>query len=149
MDILWWHWLVFGLFLVVVELAAAGGFYVIFFGIAAILVGLLSSVNAAGSVGVQLLLFSVLSVASLLLFRDSLVNRFQGDPQAPQIDQLVGEIGIVTEDLNPGGVGKVELRGTNWSARASTGALLPRGTRCRVTSVDGLTLSVEPEGAGQ
>ncbi len=149
MDIQWWHWLVVGLFLVVVELAAAGGFYVIFFGIAAILVGLLASVNAAGSIGAQLILFSVLSVASLLLFRDRLVKRFQGDPQAPQIDQLVGETAIVTEALQPGAVGKVELRGTTWSARTSTGALLPRGTRCRVTSVDGLTLSVEPEGAGQ
>ncbi len=60
MDLQWWHWLVFGLFLVVVELAAAGGFYVIFFGISAILVGLLASVGAADSIGVQLILFSVL-----------------------------------------------------------------------------------------
>ncbi len=149
MDILWWHWLVLGLFLVLVELAAAGGFYVIFFGIAAILVGLLASVGAAGSIAVQITLFSVLSVASLLLFRDRLVKRFQGNPQAPQIDQLVGEPAIVTEELAPGGVGKVELRGTTWSARTSTGVLLVRGTRCRVTSVDGLTLFVEPEGAGQ
>lgn len=147
MDILWWHWLVLGLFLVLVELAAAGGFYVIFFGIAAILVGLLSSVGAAGSVGVQLLLFSVLSVASLLLFRSRLVKRFQGDPQAPPVDQLVGEIAIVTEDLIPGGVGKVELRGTNWSARTAGAATLTRGSRCRVTRVDGLTLTVELEGA--
>jgi membrane protein implicated in regulation of membrane protease activity len=148
MDILWWHWFVLGLFLVLVELAAAGGFYIIFFGIAAILVGLLSSANAAGSVGVQILLFSVLSVASLLLFRSRLVKRFQGDPQAPQVDQLVGEVAVVTEDLAPGNVGKVELRGTQWSARA-VAAVLPRGTRCRVTRVDGLTLFVEPEGASE
>jgi membrane protein implicated in regulation of membrane protease activity len=149
MDILWWHWVVLGLFLVLIELAAAGGFYVVFFGIAAILVGLLASVHAAGPVAVQIILFSVLSVASLLLFRDALVSHFQGDPRALQIDQLVGETAIVTEELAPGSVGKVELRGTQWSARTSTGAVLPRGTRCRVTSVDGLTLSVEPEGAGQ
>ncbi|MEZ4413654.1 MAG: NfeD family protein [Gemmatimonadales bacterium] len=149
MDILWWHWVVLGLFLVLVELAAAGGFYVIFFGIAALLVGLLSSMHAAGSIGAQLILFSVLSVASLLLFRDALVQHFQGDPRATEIDQLVGEVAIVIEELPPGAVGKVELRGTTWSARTSTGALLPRGTRCRVTSVDGLTLSVAPEGAGQ
>lgn len=147
MDILWWHWVVLGLFLVLIELAAAGGFYVIFFGIAAILVGLLSSVHAAGSVAAQITLFSVLSVASLLLFRDRLVKRFQGDPQAPQIDQLVGEVAIVSDELKPGAVGKVELRGTQWSARSTTESVLPRGTRCRVTAVDGLTLSVEPEGA--
>ncbi len=147
MDIQGWHWLVFGLFLVLLELAAAGGFYVIFFGIAAILVGLLASAGAAGSVGVQLLLFSVLSVASLVLFRSRLVKRFQGDPQAPPVDELVGELAVVTEELLAGGVGKVELRGTSWSARARSGAALVRGTRCRVTSVDGLTLIVEPEGA--
>lgn len=147
MDILWWHWFVLGLFLVLVELAAAGGFYIIFFGIAAILVGLLSSVNAAGSVGVQILLFSVLSVVSLLLFRSRLVKRFQGDPQSPQVDQLIGEIGVVLEDLAPGNVGKVELRGSSWSARTLSGPALARGTRCRVTGVDGLTLTVEPEGA--
>ena len=80
MDIQWWHWLVVGLFLVVVELAAAGGFYVIFFGIAAILVGLLASVGAAGGIGVQLLLFSVLSVASLLLFREQAGQALSGGP---------------------------------------------------------------------
>jgi membrane protein implicated in regulation of membrane protease activity len=149
MDILWWHWFVLGLLLVLVELAAAGGFYIIFFGIAAVLVGLLSSIGAAGSVGAQILLFSVLSVASLLLFRSRLVKRFQGDPQTPQVDQLVGEIGVVLEDLLPGAVGKVELRGSSWSARSVSGSTLARGTRCQVTGVDGLTLSVTPEGVRQ
>ena len=32
----WWQWLVVGLVLVALEMAAAGGFYIIFFGIAAI-----------------------------------------------------------------------------------------------------------------
>lgn len=41
MDIQWWHWLVFGLVLVLAEVATAGGFYIIFFGIGAIVVGLL------------------------------------------------------------------------------------------------------------
>ena len=48
MDILWWHWLVLGLLLVVVELVSAGGFYIIFFGVGALIVGLLSASGAAG-----------------------------------------------------------------------------------------------------
>lgn len=147
MDIQWWHWLVFGLLLVLAEIASAGGFYVIFFGLSAIVVGLLSSGNAAGGVGLQILLFSVLSVASLLLFRSRLLKWFQTDPQAPAVDQLVGEVAIVTEDLAPGGVGKVELRGSAWSARTMSSATIARGVRCRVTRVDGLMLVVEPEGA--
>ncbi|HEX5005017.1 MAG TPA: NfeD family protein [Gemmatimonadales bacterium] len=149
MDIQWWHWFVLGLLLVLIELAAAGGFYVIFFGCAALLVGMLAGLGVAGPVGAQLLLFSGLSVASLLLFRNRLVKRFQGDPQSPQVDQLVGEAAVVTHDLPPGGVGKVELRGTSWSARARSATPLVRGTRCRVTRVEGLTLIVEPEGDSQ
>lgn len=147
MDIQWWHWLVFGLVLVLAEVATAGGFYIIFFGIGAIIVGLLSSGNLAGPTGVQILLFSVLSVTSLVLFRGRLLGWFQTDPQAPAVDQLVGEVALVLEDVAPGGVGKVELRGSGWSARTTSAAPLPRGARCRVTRVDGLVLFVEPEGA--
>ena len=35
----WWHWIVVGLILIALEMAASGGFYVIFFGIAAIAIG--------------------------------------------------------------------------------------------------------------
>jgi membrane protein implicated in regulation of membrane protease activity len=147
MDIQWWHWLVFGLVLVLAEVATAGGFYIIFFGISAIVVGLLASGNLAGPTGVQILLFSVLSVVSLVLFRKRLLSWFQTDPQAPAIDNLIGEMAVVTEDVTPGGVGKVELRGSGWSARSTSGLALPRGARCRVTRVEGLMLFVEPEGA--
>jgi len=147
MEIQWWHWIVVGLFLVVLEIASAGGFYVIFFGVSAIIVGLLASAGAAGPAGIQVLLFSVLSVVSLVVFRNRLVARFQPDPQAPPVDELVGEAAVVVEEILAGGIGKVELRGTTWSARAGTGVALARGTRCRVTKVDGLQLTVEPEGA--
>ena len=45
MTILWWHWVVFGLIVAAGELVAPGGFYIIFIGVAAIVVGLLASVG--------------------------------------------------------------------------------------------------------
>lgn len=147
MEILWWHWLVIGLLLVLAELATAGGFYVIFFGIAALTVGVLSGFEIVEPLWVQLLLFSLISIASLLVFRARLLKWFQHDPQQPQIDTLVGEIGVASDELAPGTVGKVEVRGAAWSARNATGALVLRGTRVRVVRVDGLTLHIEPEGA--
>jgi inner membrane protein len=146
MTVLWWHWLVLGLLLVLAEMAVAGGFYFIFFGAAAIVVGLLASFDLAGPFGLQLLLFSVLSVGSLLLFRSRLLRWFQREPQSPPVDTLVGEIGTASEDLAPGRVGHIELRGTSWTARNTTAAVVTRGTRCRVVRVDGLTVDVEPEG---
>ena len=51
MEILWWHWLVLGLVLVVAEMASAGGFYIIFFGIGAIVVGILARSGWPGRSG--------------------------------------------------------------------------------------------------
>lgn len=147
MELLWWHWIVLGLLLVLAELATPGGFFVIFFGISAIIVGALAGVGMGGPVWIQLLLFSVLSVGSLVLFRARLLKAIQHDPQRPPVDSLVGEIGRVEADISPGAVGKVEVRGAVWQARNSTEESLIRGTRCRVVRVKGLMLDIEPEGA--
>ena len=147
MDIFWWHWLVLGLILAVAEMAISGGFYIIFFGIGALIVGALAAFGLAGPVWMQLLLFSVLSVGGLAVFRGRLLRAVQPNPQAPMVDALVGEIGVAAEDLAPGVVGRVELRGAGWSARVSGGTAIARGARCRVVRVDGLLLFVEPEGA--
>jgi membrane protein implicated in regulation of membrane protease activity len=147
MDILWWHWLVLGLVLAVAEMATAGGFYIIFFGVGALVVGVMAGFGAAGPVWMQVLLFTVVSVGSLVLFRGRLLKSFQPEPQAPSVDALVGEIAIAAEDVAAGAVGRVELRGTAWSARNDAPASIVRGTRCRVVRVDGLTLHVVPEGA--
>ena len=146
MTILWWHWLVLGLLFVLAELAVSGGFYIIFFGIAAVVVGLLAAASLVGPVWAQVLLFSVLSVGSLFVFRTRLLRWMQLDPQLPAIDTLVGEIGTATGLLPPGEVGKVELRGASWSARNSSDIPLAPGARCRVVRVDGLMLYVAPEG---
>jgi hypothetical protein len=146
MDILWWHWLVLGLVLVVAEMAAGGGFYIIFFGIAALVVGVLAGLGLAGPPWMHFLLFGGFSVAGLMLFRGSLLRRFQVDPQAPRIDTLVGEVAVATEDFGPGRMGRVELRGSAWAARNEAAVAVARGARCTVTGVDGLTLHIVPEG---
>jgi membrane protein implicated in regulation of membrane protease activity len=147
MTLLWWHWLVFGLLLVLAEMAAPGGFYIIFFGIAAIIVGVLALAGLGGPSWMQWLLFSVLAIVSLFFFRNRLLKVFQGDPQAPPVDQLVGEIATAAGELAPGAVGRVELRGAVWNARNDSAAVLTNGARCRVLRVDGLLLYVGPEGA--
>jgi membrane protein implicated in regulation of membrane protease activity len=147
MTILWWHWLVLGLILALGEAVTPGGFFIIFFGIAAIAVGVLAGLGLAGPAWMQLFLFSVVSVAALALFRGRLLRWMQADPQRPAVDALVGEIAIVTAELRPGSVGKVELRGASWSARNVSPETLAPGSRCRVMRVDGLMVDVTPEGA--
>ena len=143
----WWHWLALGLILVALEMAASGGFYVIFFGIAALAIGTLHLFDVAGPVWFQFLLFSVLSVASLLLFRSPLLRMMKLDGGADDVDSLVGETAVPLEEITPGAVGRAELRGSVWSARNTSAATLARGQRCRVVRVDRLMIFLEPEGA--
>ena len=58
---------------------------------------------------------------------------------------LIGGLAIVQERLLPGVVGRVEVRGSMWSARNTSQVTLDAGQRARVASVDGLTLTVIPE----
>jgi membrane protein implicated in regulation of membrane protease activity len=141
----WWHWLAIGLILIALEMAASGGFYVIFFGIAALAIASLHVLDAAGPVWVQLLLFSAISVGSLLLFRSRFLKWMKLDAPGADVDSLVGDTAIPVDDIAPGAVGRAELRGTAWTARNATAATLARGERCTVVEVDRLTIFLEPE----
>ena len=70
----WWLWLVLGLLLLGLEALTPGGFYVLFFGVGALVVGTLVGLGASGPVWLQWLLFSAISVVSLLLFRPYLLR---------------------------------------------------------------------------
>jgi inner membrane protein len=143
----WWHWLALGLILVALEMAASGGFYVIFFGIAALAIGGLHLVDIAGPVWFQFLLFSILSITSLLVFRRPFLRWMELDAPAEDVDSLVGEVALPLDDIPPGGVGRAELRGTVWSARNAAAAAIVRGQRCTVVRVDRLMIFLQPEGA--
>ena len=140
----WWYWLVLGLVLLGLELAAPGGLMALFFGIGALIVGMLALVGAAGPTWVQWLLFSVFSILSLAFLRKPLQARFNSGGRPGAVDALEEESAIVTEEIRAGEVGKVELRGASWTARCD-GATLPRGQRTRVVRREGLTLWVRSE----
>jgi membrane protein implicated in regulation of membrane protease activity len=143
----WWHWLVIGLVLVALEMAASGGFYVVFFGIAAIAIGGLHLFGLAGPVWWQFLLFSVLSVASLLLFRRPVLHWLERGRPGGEVDSLVGETAIPLERIEVGAVGRAELRGSVWSARNVDQAPLAGGQRCTVAAVERLMIHIKAEGA--
>ena len=144
---LWWHWLLLGLVLTALELATAGGFYIVFFGVAAIIVSVLALLDAAGPLWFQLLLFSALSIASLLFFRNPIMRKLNLSAGADNIDTLATETGSVIDAMAPGAIGRVELRGTPWSARNIGTISLPIGARCIVVREERLTLLVKAEEA--
>ena len=142
----WWLWVVIGILLVGIELLSPGGFYVIFFGLSALIVGALRGLGGVEPLWLQWLLFSLLAIGSLVLFRNRLVRRLQ-PPQSGghAVDSLIGELALPIETIPAGAVGKVELRGSTWDARNNGSDAIPAGRRCRVLAVDGFMLTIAPE----
>ena len=141
----WWLWVLLGLGLLALEMATPGGFFALFFGLGALVVGGLTGAGAAGPAWMQWLLFSALSIVALALLRRPLQVHLNVRAGGHAVDSLGGTAAVALEEVPAGGMGKVELRGSAWSARNSGDRPLTRGERCTVEKVDGLTLWVRAE----
>ena len=137
----WWLWILLGLGLLAFEVTASGALFALFFGVGALLV---APIAAAGfPAEIQWFAFPAFSLVSLATMRGPLLRRISRQP--PRGAELVGERGRLLADLRPGDEGRVELRGTTWTARALGTEPLIRGQRCVVEWVEGLTLWVRGE----
>jgi len=143
---IWWYWMLAGLMLLGAEMVTPGGFYMLFFGLAALAVGTLAGAGLVQAEWLQWLLFSGLAILSLLVFRGPLLAWIKThDKEMPNVDSMAGESAIPLEDLLPGGTGKAELRGTMWTAHNAGPALLKKHQRCKVQRIEGITLWITPE----
>ncbi len=140
----WWMWILLGLVLLLAEIVTPSGFFIFFFAIGAIIVGMLAGFNAAGPVWFQIILFSILSLLTLWLFRERLL-RLMHAPQQSAIDSLIGETAVMLEDIPLNGFGKAEMRGSSWNARNVGQKPLARGERGRVERVEGLMIFVRAD----
>ncbi len=141
----WWIWVILGLVLAAIELATPGGFFVIFFGVAALVVGVLELVGLAQPLWLQWLLFTVVAIVALRLFRKPLLDRLRKGEGPDRVDTLVGEVALASASLEPGQYGRAELRGSSWQARNVGAAPLTPGQRTRVVAVNGLVLDIQSE----
>ena len=141
----WWSWIVLGLALAAIELATPGGFFIIFFGISALVVGALILAGLVQTAWLEWLLFPIIAVVALRLFRQPLLGWMRVREGSDQVDSLVGEIAIASGEIAPGQHGRAELRGSTWAARNVDTQALAVGQRCRVVAVQGLMLDLRQE----
>ena len=142
MTMTWWMWCLLGLVLMALEVMTPGGFFIMFFGTGAVAVGVVDLMGISLALPVQVLVFVGVSIVSLLLFRKPLQERFARMTPQNKVDSLVGEAAKALDEIPAGGRGKVELRGSSWSAENVGAETIAQAQRCRVERVDGLTLFV-------
>jgi len=144
MTVSWWMWFIVGVVLLLAEFATPGAFYLFFFGLGAIAVGLLGGLGIQPPLAVQLVLFVVFSIGLLVLLRRRLRLRFDSKLPDREVDNVVGEIAVTLEEIPVDAVGKAELRGSVWNARNVGDTPLAPNQRCAVLRVEGLTLWIAP-----
>src|SRR5262245_55509869 len=143
----WWGWFIVGFALLLLELSLPCGVFVVFFVVGAICVVSLEWWACGQEAWVQLTFSSIFSIVTSILFRRRLLVRFGPKAGDVSVDSLVGEAATVIDNIEAGGFGKVELRGTAWNAKNSGDRILVRGERCKVQRVDGLSLWDNKEGS--
>ncbi len=140
-SISFWHWLVLAVVLFGLEIFAPGVVFM-WLGLAAIVVGGVLYFVPGLEWEYQLLLFSLLSVFSIILWR-----RYQKShpllTDQPSLnrrgEQYVGRIFTLDEAM-VNNMGKIRVDDTTWKVE---GCDCPAGTRVRVVGVDGVILKVE------
>lgn len=147
MELLWWHWVALALLLIGAELLLPA-FYLVWFGLGALLTGLVVAVVPLG-LAAQLLLWSVASALMVGAWM-----RFFRNPDRTRSGQAkegaLGLVGLVTRDVaelgQQSGPGEIlfqrpVLGSDRWPVVADQA--IPAGSRARVVDVLGQTLKVE------
>lgn len=140
----WWIWIILGALLLVAEVVITTDFYIVFFGVSAILVGVMGLLGVDLPAWAQFLLFAALAAAGLVTYRNRLKRRWQSVDREMG-PELVGERAVARAEIAAGARGRVHLRGATWEAQNEGSAPIAAGGDCRVTRVEGLTLHVRSE----
>jgi membrane protein implicated in regulation of membrane protease activity len=138
----WWSWCILGVVLFGVELLALDAqFYLVFAGLAALIVGLLGLVGVDLPVTVQWLLFAVLSIAAMFTLRRPIYAKIMNrsfSNVSTDVDQQV----VLPQELAPGKSCRIEYRGTGWTALNIGDRVIASGGAARIDSIEGVTLHV-------
>ena len=97
-----------------------------------------------GPIWLQLLVFFLVSIGSMIAARPLVVKYINKTTVATNADRVLNAKARVTEAIdNAVPVGAVYVDGKTWSARSETGVEIPVGTMVRVKRMEGVRLFVE------
>ena len=143
-EINFWHWLIIAVVLISIEMLLVGSFYLLWMGIAAGVVGSIMYFVPTLSLLAQVLIFTVLSVVTLVVYKQYQKNNpvLSDQPNLNRRgEQYVGRV-FTLENPIVNGVGKVRVDDSTWKIR---GEDMAAGTKIKVAAVEGTTFLVEAE----
>lgn len=140
----WWHWVLGGLGLVLLELALPS-FFLIWFGLGALLVGLSVLALPTLALTAQIALWIITSVVMVVLWFSVFKRSQHKTLIGTAAGEVIGEVGLLVSAVAPFQRGKVRfqrplLGAEEWVCMAETA--ITAGERVRVVSVEGSFIKV-------
>jgi len=138
---LWWIWVIIGVIFIIGEIFTAG-FFLIWFGIAAIIAGVIAFFEL--SVVWQGVAFVIIS-AILLAGTRRLANRFtKKQPPGVGADRFTDKTGVVLEEIdNDKNTGRIRVEEDEWRADSLEGSIIPQSSKVQVVRVEGTHMIVK------
>jgi hypothetical protein len=140
----WWHWAVLGIGLIIAELAIPA-FFIVWFGLGALLVSLV--LLAAPSLGLtaQLLTWTIASVAMVVLWFRIFKPGMHKTRIGMSDSNILGEVGMLTRDVEPFQKGQVRFQkplvgSESWECISDEA--IKSGERVKVLGIEGSFLKV-------
>ena len=141
-QIEFWNWWVIAVFLIGIEIFAPGAIF-LWMGISAGIVGFVLLAFPGTTWQIQLLIFAVLSVLSIYVWRYLLRDRFARPESGRVLNRrgasYVGRNFTLKEPIVDG-TGLLHVDDSRWKVE---GEDMPAGTKVTVTAIDGTVLKVE------
>ncbi len=141
-TLVYWHWWILGVGLVILEIFAPGAIF-LWMGIAAGIVGFILMLFPELTWQIQFVFFAVLSIASIVVWHYYL-KKSPTETDQPTLNkrghQYIGRI-FTLEDAIENNVGKIKVDDSTWKIE---GENCEAGTQIKVVDVDGVVLRVEP-----
>ena len=109
------------------------------------LVALLLAAFGVDNLAIQIIVFALVSLVSLILTRPLVKKWTRKRVQPTNADMVIGEEAVVTEAINnTEGKGLAKVNGAIWSARSTDDRPIPAGAKVTVTAIEGVKLIVTP-----
>ena len=140
----WWHWAVLGIGLIIAELAVPA-FFIVWFGLGALLVSLIVLVAPSLGLTAQLLIWTVASVAMVVIWFRIFKPGMHKTRVGMSDSNIVGEVGMLTRDVEPYQKGQVRFQkplvgSESWECISDEA--IKSGERVKVLGIEGSFLKV-------
>jgi len=142
-TVLWWHWIIFGIILLIVDMTLAT-FFILGLGAAAVIVGvvdLLVMTTFTQELSIWMVLAILIIAGWFKWFRQKPLT------QSGQSNYRLDTLGTITQAIEPHSRGKVTfdtpvLGNTTWQATSKVA--LEANTRVQIVQINGQLIEVEP-----